>query len=202
MKISRAVTDRLTTRLPSEPARILLVRHGATDALGRSLSGRAAGVTLNDEGRAQVTDLGRRLASRPVRAVLSSPLERARATAEAIARPHNLTVRVFETLNEVDFGQWTGRSFDELSGSVQWLAYNARRASAVVPGGESPGALQARAISSLRQISAEYAGSLVVAVSHAEFIRAALAHSTGVSLDRWQDFDLPPASITELVIDV
>jgi len=203
MESSRSLTTALTTGARDARAtRIFLVRHGATAALGHSLTGRGAAVALNTDGLLQAAELGRTFASMPLAAVLSSPLERARATAAAVAAPHGLRVRVLDALNEVDFGEWTGRGFDELAGDARWTAYNASRSSAIVPGGESAGAVQTRALAALQRIAVEYVGRVVVAVTHAEVIRAAVLHAAGASLDSWQDYDVPPASIMEFLIDV
>ncbi len=95
--------------------RFLLIRHAVTDAVGHTLSGRSPGVPLNKEGSAQALSLAERLRHLPVSAVYSSPLERALATAQPIADAKGLEVATMNDLEELHFGQWTGRSFSDLS---------------------------------------------------------------------------------------
>src|SRR4051812_19589382 len=104
METSRGLTHALTTgTIAAATTKVFLVRHGATAALGHSLTGRASGVGLSEEGLGQAAELGRAFAQVALTAVLSSPLERARETASAIAEPHGLRVRVVDALIEMDF---------------------------------------------------------------------------------------------------
>ena len=178
----------------------LLVRHAQTDAVGRYLAGRRAGVSLNAEGRSQLAALRARLADVPLDAIYSSPLERALETAAAIARGSGLAIYERDDLQEVDFGEWTGRTFTELAASPAWQAYNRARASAEIPGGESPRALTARICGALEQIRRLHPGGTVAIVSHAEPIRALVLACRGLSLDVFHATEIEPASITTLRI--
>jgi broad specificity phosphatase PhoE len=181
--------------MPPSPAPdtcwLYLVRHGATAnnrARPPRLQGRRTDQGLSQEGHDQARQVGRALADLPVGAVYTSPLLRARQTAEAIARPHGLSVEVVQDLIEVDVGRWEGRSWQEIEQSDP-EAYRLFTTDAGVHpylGGENLGVVQARAIPALRQIAADNLGRLVVAVSHNCVNRAYLAHLLGMPLAKYR----------------
>jgi probable phosphomutase (TIGR03848 family) len=178
----------------------LLIRHGATDAIGKRLVSRSPHVMLNAEGRAQVAELAQRLASLPIAAVYSSPLERARATAEPIARAHQLEVRVNEALHEFEFGSWTGKSLEELAGLPEWQAFNQYRSLTRAPGGESMLEVQLRMVGLLEELTRTHAQALVALVSHGDPLRALLAYYLGVPLDLFQRIEIQPASASVITL--
>src|SRR5919108_6110543 len=94
---------------PAATTRVVLVRHGVTAETGPVLSGRRPGIDLSDAGRKQAEEAAARLAGLPVAAVYSSPLERCRQTAQALAAPHDLAVEDVPGLFEADYGEWSGR---------------------------------------------------------------------------------------------
>ncbi len=177
-----------------------LVRHAAHGLLGRTLTGRMPGVSLSPEGRAQAERLAARLAGEPIRAVLTSPLERARETAEPIAAALGLEPRVEPALNEIDFGEWTGRSFDALEDDPAWRRWNAARGLARPPGGEAMLAVQERMRDLLEGLAARHPGERVALVSHCDVIRAALLHVLGLGLDRYDRIAVDPASVSTVEI--
>ena len=179
---------------------ILLIRHGHTDAIGHRLVGRSPGVHLTDTGRAQAARLPDLLRSRTIARLFSSPLERARETAEPLARARELEVTIDDALTEVDFGAWTGMTFDELARLPEWARFNARRSVAEVPGGERPVDVQARIVSALDRLRAQHPGQTVAAVSHADVIRAAVLHYAGTSLDMVHRIEISPASVTGIAL--
>jgi probable phosphomutase (TIGR03848 family) len=176
----------------------LLVRHALTDWVGRGLSGRLPGIPLSAAGRAQAADLGERLRDLRLDAVYSSPLDRAVQTAQEVARPHGLAVQAREGLNEVDFGEWTGMTFDDLAADGRWKTFNTHRATAAVPGGEAMSRVMARVASELRVLAARHPAGRVVAVSHCDVIRAALLHHLGMSGDHYARLAAAPASVAVL----
>src|SRR3954468_14411682 len=117
VRTSRAGSTEVATTL-------YLVRHAAHDRVGDTLCGRMAGVTLGPDGARQANRIAQRLAEKSIAAVFSSPLERAIATAEPIARRLELSVQVADALNEIDFGTWTGRRFEALAADPGWTAWN------------------------------------------------------------------------------
>jgi ribonuclease H / adenosylcobalamin/alpha-ribazole phosphatase len=171
------------------------------DGTGHVLAGRAAGVSLNAEGRSQAARLAERLRDEPLRAIYSSPLERALDTARAIGKPHRLTPCVDAALNEIDFGEWTGCALDELDSLGAWRDWNERRHAACIPGGERMRDVQARAVGTIEELRERHPKATAVIVSHGDVIKAAVAHYLGMSLDNIGRFDIDPASITTLEME-
>src|SRR3954469_13786561 len=132
---------------------VLLIRHAHTDALGRVLTGRTPGVTLSALGRGQADRLGRALAPLPLAAIYTSPLERATATAQAIAAHQSAPVAEDTDLLEIDFGEWTGLTFGELDRVPGWHAFNRQRSSAIVPGGEACALVQERIVGAIARLA-------------------------------------------------
>ena len=179
---------------------IVLVRHGAHDRLGRYLDGRRPGVQLSDTGRAQALRLGERLARETIAAVYSSPLERARETAAPIALALGCAVRVEAALEELDFGAWSGMTFEALRPDEAWQRWNSARSIAPTPAGDTMRAAQTRLLDFIDATRATAQDETVVCVSHADPIKAALAFYLGVSLDDLQRFEIAPASASRIEI--
>lgn len=177
---------------------ILLVRHAAHSDLGRVLSGRTGDAPLSAEGQKQSRRLAERLGAEPIEQVQTSPVRRARETAQAIAALRGCAVEQAEPLNEIDFGDWSGRTFLDLEHDQRWRNWNARRAEATPPGGEAMIDVQERVIAHLRQIALAASDMVIAMVSHADVIRAAVAGVLGLSLDRILSFDVDPASVTRI----
>ena len=178
---------------------IFLVRHAAHVHLGRVLSGRQPDLALSEAGQAQARSLGDRFAGVPFAAIQSSPVLRARATAEILASGRG--VETVEALTEIEFGEWTGLSFTALDGDARWHAWNSGRASARAPGGESMAEAQERAVAHIHQMAARHDGGHVLMVSHCDIIRAVICHCLGLSLDNILRFDIDPASVSVISAD-
>lgn len=179
----------------------LLVRHGHADNVGKAINGRSAGVELTERGRREVRELAERLRGAGLAAVLSSPLERARQTAAPLAEAVGVQVDVRRELNELDYGQWTGKSYAELEGDPRWKAFNGFRSGTRIPGGETMLEVQARVAGLMLALREEYHGSRVALVSHADTIRAALMHFLGLPLDFVLRVALEPASVSVLALE-
>ncbi|MEX2256994.1 MAG: MSMEG_4193 family putative phosphomutase [Acidimicrobiia bacterium] len=176
--------------------RLVLARHAVTAQTGPLLSGRAPGIDLSDEGRRQAEALGQRLAALPVAVVYASPIERTTQTAEAVARHHGLPVLPLVGVLEADYGEWTGQKLADLAKTDLWKVVQRTPSRASFPEGESLAAMQARMVAALDAVVAQHPGELVVVVSHADPIKAAIAHYTGVHLDLFQRIVVSPASVT------
>jgi probable phosphoglycerate mutase len=182
------------------PTLVLLVRHGLTATTGRVLPGRAPGLHLSEEGRRQADAVARRIAALPrVAAVYASPLERARETAAPIARARHLALRVERGLLEVDIGEWTGLSLERASRKPEWQPVQHHPSGFRFPGGESFIEMQARVVGALGRLVARHRGGTIVAVFHADPIKAAVAWALGTHLDLFQRIAIAPASITAIV---
>jgi len=176
--------------------KLVLARHAVTAQTGPLLSGRAPGIDLSDDGREQADALGERLAGLPVAAVYASPIERTTQTAQAVASRHGLEVRALPGVLEADYGEWTGQKLAELAKTDLWKVVQRTPSRASFPGGESLAAMQARMIAAIDALVVDHPGDLVVVVSHADPIKAAIAHYTGVHLDLFQRIVVSPASVT------
>jgi probable phosphoglycerate mutase len=182
--------------------RLFLIRHGLTDAVGRTLAGRAPGFHLNAEGRAQAEAVAEALASAALAAVISSPLERTTETAGAIAARHGLQVEVAQELNEFDVGAWTGASFAAIDRDPHWRTFNDARSVTPAPGGESMLDVQRRAIDALLRMHRRFGTGAVAVVSHGDVIRAALVYFLGMPLDFFNRLDVAPGRISIVDLDV
>jgi probable phosphoglycerate mutase len=179
-----------------EPTTILLIRHGHTDWIGRAIAGRAAGVHLNAEGRAQAERLPARLAALPIAAIYSSPLERTRETAAPVAAARGLEVHTCEAAIELDFGRWSGATFEALASDPGWQAFNSFRSLTRAPGGELMPEVQTRIVDAIDEIRARHPGEVVAIFSHGDVIRAAVAYFLGMPLDLFQRIEIRPASVS------
>jgi probable phosphomutase (TIGR03848 family) len=185
-------------------ATVILVRHGRTTAnASGTLAGRLPGVRLDETGSAQASRAGERLTGVPLAAIVSSPLERCRQTAKAIAgaRTEPLRVTTDRGITECDYGAWQGRLLKELAKEKLWSLVQTQPSAAVFPDGESMSAMQARAVAAVRRhdaaVEAEHGpGAVWAAVSHGDIIKSLLADALGMHLDLFQRLHVDPASIS------
>jgi probable phosphoglycerate mutase len=198
-----APPERGETPAPPEqpkPTLILLVRHGATPTTGTSLPGRARGLHLAPSGLKQAEEAAKRIAKlKNVAAVYASPLERTRETAAPIGRALGLRVRPEPGLLECDFGDWTGRELKELFKLPEWTTVQRYPSGFRFPEGESFAEMQLRIVSTMDRLRAAHPGRTVVAVSHADPIKAALAAALGTHLDLFQRIVVSPCSISAVL---
>jgi probable phosphomutase (TIGR03848 family) len=187
-------------RAPRNPTTtILLIRHGSTPTTGRVLPGRKAGLHLSDDGRKQAEAAAARIGRlERVSAIYASPLERARETAMPIARVRGLALRIDRGLLELDVGRWTGERLDRVSKRPEWSTVQRHPSGFRFPDGESFMEMQTRMTETLGRLVARHRGGVVVAVSHADPIKAALAHALGMHLDLFQRLAIAPGSITTI----
>jgi broad specificity phosphatase PhoE len=177
--------------------RIYLVRHAFHPLLGRVLFGRTFDIGLDGLGHSQAGLLARHFASLGCELVQCSPRRRTRETAMPIAAQCGCELEIAPALDELDAGEWSGRTFAQLSGDPGWQRWNRHRANGRAPGGESMRELQARIVDHVAQL-AERGLARAVLVSHAEPIRAMLMHSRGIALDDFHQVEVGPASVSIL----
>ena len=191
---------RRTTPPPPAPTLVLLVRHGQTSTTGSILPGRAKGLHLADKGNEQAAAAAARLGRIPgIDAVYASPLERPRETAKPIGAAVGHKVQIAKGLLECEFGEWTGRKLSDLRKLPEWSAVQNQPSGFRFPGGESFLDMQTRIWTELERLVAAHPGGKVVAVSHADPIKAAVAMATGVHLDLFQRIVISPCSVTPLL---
>ena len=181
---------------PHRPTRLILVRHAVTSHTGGKLSGRMPGIDLTDRGREQAAATAERLAVVPVDVIYSSPIERTMQTAAAVVAHHDLTVIPHDGVIEAEYGDWTDKTLAELSKTPEWKVVQSAPSQARFPGGESLREMQARMVGALDDLVARHRGETIVVVSHADPIKSAIAHYTGVHLDLFQRIHVSPASVS------
>ena len=192
---------------PPAPTLVLLVRHGQTPTTGKVLPGRAPGLHLADKGQEQAATVAQRIATlqsdkRKVSAVYASPLERTRETAAPIAKALGLRVRSNQGLMEADFGEWTGAELKRLYKLPEWRTVQRNPSGFRFPGGESFTEMQTRICGAIDRLRLAHAGQTVVAVSHADPIKAAVAHAMGTHLDLFQRVVVSPCSVSAILYTV
>ena len=181
------------------PTLVLLVRHGTTPTTGKVLPGRAPGLHLADAGRAQAEAVAARIAAlTKVSAVYASPLERTKETAAPIARQLGVRTRTERGLLECDFGEWTGGELKVLAKRPEWAAVQRHPSGFRFPGGESFSEMQTRITGTLAKLQKKHPGETIVAVSHADPIKAAVADAVGTHLDLFQRIVVSPCSVTAI----
>jgi probable phosphomutase (TIGR03848 family) len=176
--------------------RVLLIRHGATDTLGKWMAGRTPGVHLNEEGRQQAVQLSARLAAVPVRAIYSSPLDRVRETAAPLAELKRVDIVARERLNEVHFGSWTGAQLHDLDAQPVWRRYNSFRSGTRPPGGELMLETQSRVVAEIEELQRVHANDTIAIFSHGDVLRAALLFYLGMPIDLFHRIEISPASVS------
>ncbi len=183
----------------SRPTLVLLVRHGQTPTTGARLPGRAPGLHLADRGLEQAESAGARVAAlKRVDAVYASPLERTKETAGFIASALGLKVKTDKGLLEADIGDWTGQELKTVRKTPEWKIVHSYPSGFRFPGGESFVEMQTRTVSAIERLRQAHPGQTIVAVSHADTIKAAVAHALGTHLDLFQRIVISPCSVTAI----
>lgn len=184
------------------PTTLLLARHGATAySLEKRFSG-SGGVDLPliELGQLQGAALAQEIAARSeVTRIVTSPLLRARQTADMIAEVTELPVEIFEEFAECSFGEWDGHTFAEVRNTwpeelADWLASTA----VAPPGGESFDACQVRVRRGLRTVLERYPGETVVVVAHVTPIKLIVTDTVGAPVDSIYRMELPPCSLSKV----
>jgi probable phosphoglycerate mutase len=177
---------------------IVLIRHAENDWVrSGKLAGWTSGVHLNDEGKRQAEALSARLANVKLRAIYSSPLERAVETAEAIvSHQPDLTIQLEPDIGEAHYGQWTGESIRKLARTRLWQVVQSQPSRAQFPDGETLREMQSRAVGAVERICISCPNGFVAIISHADVIKSVVAHYVGMHLDMFQRLLIAPASIS------
>jgi broad specificity phosphatase PhoE len=178
-----------------------LLRHGEHAVQGRICAGRMPGVVLSERGRAEADGAARRLSGAGIAAIYASPLERAQETAGIVARRLDLPVETHDDLSELDFGEWTGLTFDAVRQDPRWPAWAAHRSLSCIPGGETMREVQRRVVEVLMELRERHPDDSVVLASHGDVIRAALVFCLGMPLDFYGRIEIGTGSISTVRID-
>jgi probable phosphoglycerate mutase len=177
-----------------------LLRHGEPNVFGR-INGRLPGVGLSDKGRGEIAAVAERFAAEKIEAIYSSPLQRTRETAEIVADRLGLPVQYREDVIELDFGEWTGLTADEIRRDERWQMWANCRSIAAIPGGESWRQVQDRVVHALFDLQRLHPDDSVVVVSHGDVIRAGLLFALGMPLDFHSRIEVGLASLNSIRLD-
>ena len=181
---------------------LLLIRHGENDYLKKNkLPGRLPGIHLNARGHEQAAELARTLSRLPIKAIYSSPLERAIETAEPLAKSLGLGIQLRPDLTDTDVGLWEGRSWRVLGRTRLWKVLQKTPSKFQFPGGETFVQSQERVVHTLDAIASTHADELIAIVFHADPIKLAVAHYLGLTLDNFQRLTAHTGSVTILKVE-
>jgi probable phosphoglycerate mutase len=180
---------------------LLLIRHGENDFVKASkLPGHLPGIHLNERGQKQAQGLGEALKDVPIKAIYSSPLERAMETAAPIASARKLEIVQEPDLMDTDIGSWEGKSIKVLRLTKLWRIVQSAPSRFRFPDGESFVESQARYVSALERIIKKHhkPQDIVAIVFHADPIKLSVAHFLGMPLDHFQRLSCDTGSLTAL----
>jgi probable phosphoglycerate mutase len=177
-----------------------LLRHGEREG-GQVLAGRMPGVGLTGRGRAEIAAIAERLAGDRVAAIYASPLQRTRESAEIVAARLDLPIAFRDDLIELDFGEWTGATFDTIRADPRWEAWRTQRSIARLPGGESMRQVQRRAVDALLDINQRHPHQTVVVVSHGDVIRSAMLYALGMPLQSYNSIEISQGGVSTIRLD-
>ena len=177
---------------------LVLVRHATCAQMNDVLLGRSVDEPLDERGEGQARFVASRLLSFPELVVESSPRRRARHTAGIIAACRDTVVRVVPQMDEIDFGTWSGQSFESLASDPQWRRWNKYRAVARTPAGDSIRDVQERAMAHFRKLAQTLDVETIAIVTHASVIRSVVLLATQAPIDEYRTLEISPASLTRL----
>lgn len=181
---------------------ILLIRHGNNDVMKTGLAGRTPGVHLNESGRQQAYMLAGSLADAPIKAIFSSPMERALETARPLAELKGLEVQEKASLIEMDYGDWQGKTFKQLNRLKLWKQLMVEPEKVRFPAGETICEAQERARVELEAIAAGLGEHDLAAVfTHGDIVRLLVAYYLEMPLRAYHRLSAQTASITILTLD-
>ena len=190
----------MSKKNPPKPTVVLFVRHGQTPTTGTKLPGRAPGLHLAEKGIQQAEAAGARIAALgKVKAIYASPMERTQETAAPIAKACKLRVRTHKGLIEADFGTWTGKNLSSLRKLPEWTTVQNYPSGFRFPRGESFPEMQTRMTGAITELVGKHPGETIVAVSHADTIKAAVADAAGTPLDLFQRIVISPCSVSAVM---
>jgi broad specificity phosphatase PhoE len=180
--------------------RLFVIRHGETAWVRERRFSGSRDIPLTEAGRRQCAAVARALAGSGAAAVYASPLERARTSAELIAEPLGLPVRIAAAFSEMAFGPWEGLTREEVRERFpeDWEQWRSAPHLCGISGGDTLAAVAERVAAGVEALRQAHAGQAVVLVSHAIVTRVLVLAALGLGLDRLWTVDAAPAGITEI----
>jgi probable phosphomutase (TIGR03848 family) len=181
---------------------LLLIRHGENDFLKQNrLPGRLPDIHLNQRGREQAAALAETLKAYPIKAIYSSPLERAVETAGPLAQALGLPIQLRPGLQDSDVGEWQGMHLSKLRKLPLWKQVQEQPSTFRFPGGESFMDIQERMVREIDAIRRTHKQKDMLAIIfHADPIKLVLAHFLGLPMDNFQKFGVAAGSVSILVV--
>ena len=166
---------------------LILIRHGETPYnRDRRYQGHRD-TPLTKKGKRQTKEIALRLRNKPLDAIYSSDLKRTKYTAKAINRYHSLKVKTLPELREIDFGDWEGKTHDEIQREWRRLldGWEREPSKIKIPGGESIKDLAERVKSTIKKIIGNHPDQRIAIITHGGPIRVILMDALGLGLDDW-----------------
>lgn len=178
--------------------RLLLVRHGETDwNKDRRIMGRE-NTPLNETGREQSRHFKESLGSAPLDGIYTSPVNRAVQTTEILSQERDLEVIQDDRLIEVGYGDWVGKTFEEVRQESNYIPYYERLDTPVAPGGETLYEVRDRARDFVRDLQEKHPDYTAMVVTHADWIKCLLMHVLEIPLKNIWRFRIDNASVSLL----
>jgi broad specificity phosphatase PhoE len=162
------------------------------------ISGCAPGIHLNALGRTEVQKLAKRLEGRGLDVLFTSPIERAHETGTILASALGVPLEVHADLCELEFGRWTGCTFDELRGDPHWTRFNTFRSGTRIPEGELMLETQVRGVRAVLALREQHPNQTLGLVTHGDVIKCVLVYFLGMPLDLHGRLEIAPASVSTL----
>ena len=179
--------------------KVILIRHGETDwNLSRRIQGGNSDTLLNQRGRRQAEGLALRLKPEKIQAIYSSPLQRARDTAQAIARYHQLPVEIEPSLKEIEVGELEGVSIAEVGKHLSELLVKHKPGEELprLPGGESVTEVQQRVWSTIQRLVDKHCEGVLVVVAHYFTVLTAVCAALNLPLTEIDRLRISSSSIS------
>jgi broad specificity phosphatase PhoE len=181
--------------------RFYLIRHARHEFGENRLAGRTPKVHLSPEGRVQADRLASLLKQEPISHIFSSPLDRAQETALPLAKELGIEIQTSERINEIDFGEWTGKLLSDLETIPQWIDFNTFRSGTPIPNGEHILQIQTRMILEIERLRQLLPEANVAFFSHGDPIKSVVAYYLGIPLDLFRRIEISIASVSLIAID-
>ena len=178
-----------------------LIRHGEKETPDELMVGRMPGVHLSRRGRMQARKLADQLRREKISFIFSSPLERAVETAGPLARAKKLEIRRSAAFQEIDMGDWTGKTKTQLERISNWKHFRRFPGGTAIPKGETLAEAQARVVSEMIRLHARNPNDGIVITTHEDPIRLAVCYFIGAPVNVYEHFKIRLGSVTLLTLD-
>ena len=180
--------------------RLYLIRHSLTPETGKRLSSLDPDISLSAQGQTIADQLGEFLAPVPLDAIYTSPHQRCRQTASAVAKGRGIRPRLDRAFIEADYGKWLGRPLKSLYRLKAWQDLMANASRFRFPDGETLHEVQGRAVAGVEALAAKHPDEAIAVATHGDIVKVILAHYLGTPLDLSHRIDPRPASVS--IVDI